>query len=217
MFNLLEQSYTMLYPAVQNDDEAFIWVTNIPHPLFNVVLRTQSLDKLPLEIPHTVVAMKDDIKFVEALKAKNYKYLLTTTFMSWDVKPLHRGKHSVDVADIGLFGTIMGKAFQVDETIIDQLILILQQSKAENYIVFHEEEPVGTGTLVSSGKIGGIFDIATLSEFQRKGCGEAMMRHLMNRAVELGLEKVVLLSTPAGFKLYSNLGFKAEMELDFYM
>jgi ribosomal protein S18 acetylase RimI-like enzyme len=83
-------------------------------------------------------------------------------------------------------------------------------------VVYQNEKPVGTGTLVSNDKIGGIYNIATLSEYQKKGCGNAMMRHLMNRAQELDLKVVVLLSSAAGFKLYSDLGFIADLDFDFY-
>jgi predicted GNAT family N-acyltransferase len=68
-------------------------------------------------------------------------------------------------------------------------------------------EPVGTGRLESSGKIG---RVAVLREWRGSGIGARIVRHLVNQATELGIESVYLHAQTAAAGFYRRLGFGAE-------
>ncbi len=67
-------------------------------------------------------------------------------------------------------------------------------------------DPVGTGRLEATGKIG---RIAVLPAFRGAGVGAAIVRHLVNHATEIGFTKVYLHSQAAATGFYERLGFRA--------
>lgn len=65
-----------------------------------------------------------------------------------------------------------------------------------------------TATLVAGGVIG-VYAVGTLPSRQRSGYGEAVMRHALEQArAESGLERSVLESSDAGFRLYERMGYR---------
>lgn len=77
------------------------------------------------------------------------------------------------------------------------------------YVGYVDGEPVSTTALVIYGKTVGVYNVATLPHFQRKGYGEAVMRYaLAETRREHGLQRTILQSTPAGYKLYERMGFR---------
>lgn len=76
------------------------------------------------------------------------------------------------------------------------------------YVGYHEGEPVATAAMVIASGVAGIYNVATIPGFQRRGYGEVMMRHTLTAArCEHGIERSILQSTPAGFRLYERMGY----------
>jgi GNAT superfamily N-acetyltransferase len=77
------------------------------------------------------------------------------------------------------------------------------------YVGYHNEEPVATAAIVMGGGAMGVYNVATVPEQQRRGYGEAIMRYALAEAQrEHGLERSILQSTPAGYKLYQRMGYR---------
>jgi ribosomal protein S18 acetylase RimI-like enzyme len=77
------------------------------------------------------------------------------------------------------------------------------------YVGYYDQEPVSTAAVVVGGGALGVYNVATLPGRQRHGFGETVMRHaLADARLRLGLSRVVLQSTPAGFHLYQRMGFR---------
>ena len=74
-------------------------------------------------------------------------------------------------------------------------------------VLAKNREPVGTGRLEPTGKIG---RVAVLPQYRGTGVGSLIMGHLVNQATESGFTRVYLhaQTTAAGF--YRRLGFRAE-------
>ncbi len=68
-------------------------------------------------------------------------------------------------------------------------------------------EPVGTGRLESTGKIG---RVAVLRDWRQAGLGRNIVRRLVNQATELGFGSVYLHAQTAAEDFYRGLGFRAE-------
>jgi ribosomal protein S18 acetylase RimI-like enzyme len=70
--------------------------------------------------------------------------------------------------------------------------------------------------VVCGGAIG-VYSVATLPAFQRRGFAEALMRRAIAGArAETGIETTVLQSTPAGMPLYRALGYRPVTRFQVY-
>lgn len=77
------------------------------------------------------------------------------------------------------------------------------------YVGYLDGRPVTTAETIPMDGVLYVALVATLPEEQRKGYGEAVMRHSLERAREAtGLERTVLHSSPAGFQLYKDMGYR---------
>ncbi len=78
-------------------------------------------------------------------------------------------------------------------------------------------EPVCTAaTLVASGAVG-LYSVATLPGHERKGYGEAITRHAVERArASSGFTRLILQATDAGLALYRRLGYRTVTHFGIY-
>jgi len=79
-----------------------------------------------------------------------------------------------------------------------------------SYVGYIDGEPVSTTSIVTAAGVTGVYNVATLPGAQRKGYGEAVMRHALAEARrENGESPIILQSTAAGLRLYGRMGFRA--------
>lgn len=76
------------------------------------------------------------------------------------------------------------------------------------FIGYYGGKPSAT-TLLFLGETAGIYMVATLPEFRKKGLGRAIMSATHTAAFGLDYNEIVLQSTNEGKPLYSSLGYKA--------
>ena len=77
------------------------------------------------------------------------------------------------------------------------------------YVGYLDGEPVSTAATVIGGGVVGVYNVATLPQCRRAGCGETVMRHALDEARrEHGLARTILQSTPQGFELYRRMGYR---------
>ena len=87
----------------------------------------------------------------------------------------------------------------------------------ESYVGYVDEEPVSTAAIVMGGGAMGVYNVATVPGHRRKGYGEAVMRHALADAESRhGMGRVLLQSTPAGYKLYQRMGFRTVTKVGVY-
>jgi ribosomal protein S18 acetylase RimI-like enzyme len=85
------------------------------------------------------------------------------------------------------------------------------------YVGYGNGEPVSTTAVVMGAGVAGVYNVATLPGHQRKGYGEAVMRHALAEARRThGIDKTILQSTPAGLKLYERMGFRTVTRVSVY-
>jgi ribosomal protein S18 acetylase RimI-like enzyme len=85
------------------------------------------------------------------------------------------------------------------------------------YVGYVDEEPVSTAAVVMGGGAMGVYNVATAPGHRRRGYGEAVMRHaLADSESRHGIARVLLQSTPAGYKLYRRMGFKTVTKVGVY-
>jgi GNAT superfamily N-acetyltransferase len=77
------------------------------------------------------------------------------------------------------------------------------------YVGYVNGEPVSTAATVISDGVVGVYNVATLPGHQRRGYGESIMRHALEKArEEHGLERTILQSTAQGMPIYQRMGYK---------
>ena len=85
------------------------------------------------------------------------------------------------------------------------------------YVGYVDGEAVSTAAAVIGGGAVGIYNVATLPSSQRRGYGEAVMRYaLADARREHGIERSVLQSTPAGYRLYERMGYRTVTSVSVY-
>jgi len=87
-----------------------------------------------------------------------------------------------------------------------------KDSEAEYYNAYWHGKAVGTGSLLHDGEIGGMFSLAVLPEFRKLGIGKALQARRVERARELDLQYLYLI-TEAGSrneKIFAKAGFRTE-------
>jgi len=86
-----------------------------------------------------------------------------------------------------------------------------------SYVGYVDDEPVSTTSIVSGAGVIGVYNVATLPGSRRRGFGEAVMRQALDEVRrELGVERVILQSTPAGLALYERMGFRTVARVSVY-
>ena len=85
---------------------------------------------------------------------------------------------------------------------------------AYGYLAYEGDKAVATATVIINEGCLFLFLVATLPEAQRKGYGEAVVRHALQAAHgATGLQRTALHATEAGYPIYARLGYKPTTKL----
>jgi GNAT superfamily N-acetyltransferase len=91
------------------------------------------------------------------------------------------------------------------------------ESGFKGYVGYAGGEPVSTaGIVVASGAVG-VYNVATVPGHQKRGFGEAVMRHALALPHEQhGAQPSILQSTAQGFELYRRMGYSVVTNVAVY-
>lgn len=222
---------SMMAPTVDTEEE-FAWFSGLKHPIYNAVIHFHHseaieehvdalLKKAPKDTPVSfwVPPVPESDALIAVLKQRGFEKINSCPVMSWEVKETAQPKKRVELVTaetLDEFYRILLIVFEIEESLGRELRILADRSPAENYLVYHEDIPVGVATLYVDGKVGCIFNVAILPEYQKKGCGSAIMHYTMFRAHQLGLQTLILNSSSAALKMYRSLGFEKKSDLDIY-
>lgn len=85
-----------------------------------------------------------------------------------------------------LFAEVNRRAFGMPAWYAAMVEGMLEQNGIYGYIAYDKDEPVGTGLLIVSGTVGGLYSGATLPEYRRRGAQGAIMAQRIRDGIELG-------------------------------
>ncbi|MBA3958232.1 MAG: GNAT family N-acetyltransferase [Parachlamydiaceae bacterium] len=227
-----EHFFAGMSPALQNDKEAFVWVSGIPHPCYNIVSHLACdrveetvehlIQKMPTEVPHSFwVHPENRAEGLETiLQKRGYTFLANCPVLAWSVGAV-QAHESPDIKvqladDKKTFYEILTIASHFGAMLGECVAELLENVDAEHYIVYFSGKPVGIGSLFFDDTVGVVSNVATLQEYQKRGCGRALMVALMRRAQEKKLEKLVLGTSAVAEKLYDSLGFIKVFDITMY-
>lgn len=104
---------------------------------------------------------------------------------------------------------VAGPAFGASADLFAHLITpeVLALDEVRGYVGEVDGEPVVTAISVTIGTGVGIFDVATLEQYRRRGYGAAITAHAVRDAIDGGASWAWLQSSQAGYSVYERLGF----------
>ena len=166
------------------------------------------LDNLSRSAKENLAAILARAKFVQAIPM---------TGMAGDILPMEAPGHPAlrfvrisDESTIQALGELNCVAYGVP--IETSLSLVkeptLWHQHAYGFVAYEGDNPVSTATAIISEGCVFLFLVATAPDARRKGYGEAVTRHALQRAHEAtGIRRTVLHATELGYPVYLRLGY----------
>jgi ribosomal protein S18 acetylase RimI-like enzyme len=128
-----------------------------------------------------------------------------------------------NATSLGNWIEVMSESFNIpnhaSEAIFDSFLGVgfsLSQP-VQHFMGVINGKAVATSTLFLGAGVAGIFNVATLPEFRRKGLGEALTIAPLLQARAQGYRFAVLESSRDGLSLYRRLGFKSYCQFEQYI
>ena len=109
--------------------------------------------------------------------------------------------------DGGAIGAIRRAVFVLEQGVPEELEWDGEDARCTHVLAFLNRDPVGTGRLLATGKIG---RLAVVAGARRHGVGRRMLQRLVELAREQGLTRVYLHAQVSSAAFYEALGFVAE-------
>ena len=102
---------------------------------------------------------------------------------------------------------------------LDRLFLEWIRKGAKFYLAYVEGKPVGTCTLLSLLKIGGIFNVGTLEEYRRRGIGTTLTVNAVMDSIKEGNNLHTLQTAKGGYaeRLYRKIGFETDHTIPWFV
>lgn len=131
-----------------------------------------------------------------------------------DVRPVSDERTRED------FAAIMCSGFEIPES-VSMAVYGSERAwmgKFQGYVGYLQGSAVSTAAVVASGGVLGLYSVATVPRYRRRGLAESMMRHVIEDARRsTGIEHTVLQATPSGMSLYEAMGYKTVTKFDVYI
>ena len=113
-------------------------------------------------------------------------------------------------APFPLFNSVLGAphAFGTAFAEFASIVGLGSPSPLRHFLATIDGVPVATSSLFLGAGVGGVYDVATLPEWRRRGIGAAVTVATMNVARAEGYRIAILHSSPLGVGIYRSLGFQ---------
>jgi ribosomal protein S18 acetylase RimI-like enzyme len=115
-----------------------------------------------------------------------------------------------DVAAIRDFHAVVSAGYEIPQEMVEAFVtpLLLRDPEVECYVGYADGRPAASSTLVFGGRAAGIHNVATAPEFRKRGFGEAMTWHCIERGAAYGCDMAALQSSEMGQSIYARMGFR---------
>jgi ribosomal protein S18 acetylase RimI-like enzyme len=114
-----------------------------------------------------------------------------------------------DAASLAVSNEIMAAAFGMPLPLMNNLITpSLLDSPLRGYIGYVDGRAVATSALIVSDGVAGVYNVATLPEYRKRGLGEAMTWHAVREGVAIGCVIGSLQASAMGQPVYARMGFR---------
>jgi hypothetical protein len=80
------------------------------------------------------------------------------------------------------------------------------------YVAYEDGRPVGSGLGFRTGRVVGVYNIATVPWARKRGFGVAMTTRIVTDGAALGCDVAVLQASELGYPIYERMGFRTVVE-----
>lgn len=91
------------------------------------------------------------------------------------------------------------------------------RGEGAHFVGYWQGQPAAAGSVIFCGDIAGLYNIATLPAFQRRGVGGALTDGMLAWAAGQGAKLAVLEASAMGLPVYQRLGFEQAGEMFFHV
>ena len=123
--------------------------------------------------------------------------------------------------ELGAYTDIMIRAFQVGGPVREPLERFTYEFQrypnSSHYLVISDNQPVACASVIYCAGVAGVYNVATLPEYQRKGFATALMVTIMKEARDKGYQYSILHSSDKGKYVYEQLGYKVKFWFKRYL
>ncbi len=118
------------------------------------------------------------------------------------------------------FCTILHEVFDfpLEDMIKRTPVSHLKSEMVQHYLAFVDEQPVGAGTIVCTGGVTSIRNLATIDPYRQRGVGTTLLYRMLSDGREkrqCGL--AVLYATPQAYHLFSKFGFEIYTQRQWFL
>ncbi len=123
-------------------------------------------------------------------------------------------------ADIAAWGRTAASGFAMPERVARDFPAVFANLPAGGlafFLAFAAGRPVATASVFLGSDAAGAYFISTLDPARRRGVASALTRALIGHAHAAGYRLLVLEASPAGYEVYSRMGFAEYCPMDAYI
>ncbi len=170
--------------------------------------------------PFTWTVSKEDQATIKVLSDNSMIYRASETAMILDLSNIKASSHDLNITikEIDPYGSeinpwldIVAKSLKTTQAELLPFFKKLQDCAhhIKFYQGYYQKIPTSTCLIIEHDqKTISVHWVSTLSEYQRKGLGNAIMTTALCNAQKTGYKQAILLSTDQGKKLYEHMGFQ---------
>lgn len=118
------------------------------------------------------------------------------------------------------FCTVMHGVFDfpLEDMIKRTPVKQLKSEMVQHYLAFMDEKPVGAGTIVGSGDVITIRDLATIDSYRQCGVGTTLLYQMLSDAREKRRWNLAALyATPQAYHLFNKFGFEIYTQRQWFL
>jgi len=125
--------------------------------------------------------------------------------------------------DLEIFFEVIGSRWDLGDRVFDMKREVEcrygfgEDCSRQMYIGYLDGVPVSSNFLIYDDDVVGLYKIATLPEYGRRGIGTALTLKPLFDARKRGYNIAILQSSPMGYRVYERLGFREDGQSGWYM
>lgn len=222
------------------------FVTGIPHPLFNGVMRadlapdrvdariedmTAEFRRRRIPLEWTTGSRTRPADLGRRLMARGFEHTLDVPGMAIDLRelPEERPPRGLTITlartrqDLKACLRIALTTFEIPDAYIPRLLDIEEgmphdeRALAQHFLGRVDGRPVATSELYLAAGVAGLYFVGTLAQSRDRGIGRAVTLAALRGAQELGCRLGVLQATEMGSPVYRRLGFRELYRMGIYV
>jgi len=175
----------------------------------------------PLTHPRSFISLLEHYGFERKPEQEQSVMVFQGKLLEDKLNPAVKVKE-ISEDEIDLFDRLLITSFEMPiewKEVFDRINLEWMRKGARHYLAYVEGKPVGTTTLISLMKTGGVFNVGTLKEFRGRGIGTTLTLHAVMDSINGGNDFHTLQAEKGGNaeRLYRKIGFEIDHTISYFV